>query len=93
MAMEPSDLFMLRGGLIEAGMEEEAAEKVAVAMESAVAKSIESVLEKMDAKMDARFSKVAAKMEIFKRDMTIRLGLMIMAATGLILSGIKLFLQ
>lgn len=102
MAMNSSDLFLLRSGLVEAGMKPDAAEKVAIAMEGAVALSIDQVLQKWSTKaehdmvalrqdMAALRVEVKSDIEIVKRDMTIRLGLMIFGAVGLILSGMKLF--
>jgi hypothetical protein len=82
MAMDSSDLFMLRRGLVEAGMKEDAAEKVAIAMEGAVALTIDQVLEKWTAKIEH-------DMEIVKKDMTIRLGTMIAGSVGVILAAIK----
>ncbi len=94
MAMDSSDLFMLRRGLVEAGMKEDAAEKAAIAMEGAVALTIDQVLEKWSTKVEHDMAtlrvEVKSDIEIVKRDMTIRLGLMIFGAVGLILSGIKL---
>lgn len=68
MAMSSSDLFLLRAGLVEAGMKEEAAEKVAVAMEGAVALTLDQVMEKWSSRMDARFEKIDARFEKVERD-------------------------
>lgn len=102
MAMNSSDLFLLRSGLVEAGMKPDAAEKVAIAMEGAVALTIDQVLEKWSAKIDARFERIDARfekieheykkdIEIVKRDMTIRLGTMIFGSAGVILAVLKWF--
>lgn len=96
MAVSSSDLFLLRAGLVEAGMKDEAVEKVAVAMEGSVALTIDQVMQKWatEVKQDIAALRVEVKhdMEIVKRDITIRLGLMIFAAVGLVLSGIRLFM-
>lgn len=101
MVMDSSDLFMLRRGLVDAGMKDEAAEKVAVAMEGAVALTIDQVLQKWTAELrheidglrheiDGLRKEVKHDVEIAKRDMTIRLGAMIFAAAGLSLGMARL---
>lgn len=92
MAMSSSDLFLLRAGLVEAGMKDEAAEKVAIALEGAVALTIDQVMQKWATEVKQDIAALKHDMEIVKRDMTIRLGLMIFAAVGLVLSGMRLFM-
>lgn len=103
MSMSPSDSFLLRQGLVDAGMKQEVAEKVAIAMEGAMALTLDQVLEKWTAKVEHDIAalrtelkhdiEVARKdIEVTKRDMTIRLGLMLAGFAGLILSGMKMFM-
>lgn len=113
MSMSSSDLFLLRQGLVDAGIKQDVAEKIATAMEGAMALTLDQVLEKWSTKVEHDMQKLSFKVEhdiaalrtelkhdievtrkdieVTKRDMTIRLGLMLAGFAGLILSGMKLY--
>lgn len=95
--MEISDLFMIRRALVESGFKDDAAEKVTIALENGMASKIDAVMAKWEAKMDVRFAAIDARFEavdarfkILERDMTIRLGLMLVAAVGIFATIVKL---
>ncbi len=99
--MESTDLFMMRNALVDSGFKPEAAEKVVTALENGMASKIDEVMakweSKWEAKMDLRFAAIDSKFDaidarfkILERDMTIRLGLMLVAAIGIFATLVKL---
>lgn len=91
--MKSEDLFQLRGSLIGAGFNEVNAEKAASALESAVASKIDEVMEKWETKFKSELDVLDLKLDLIRRDMTIRLGLMLVGSMSLLLAALNFMLK
>ncbi len=88
--MKSEDLFQLRSSLIGAGFDEVNAEKAASALESAVSSKIDDVMERWESKFT---SELDLKLDLIRRDMTIRLGLMLVGSMSLLLAALNFMLK
>jgi hypothetical protein len=88
--MKSEDLFQLRSSLVNAGFSDTNAEKAASALECAVADKIDDVMKKWESKFQ---SELDLKLDLIRRDMTIRLGLMLLGSMSMLLAVLNFMLK